>query len=115
MWLTGTNTNDDPNNFLYKDITIDMNRLMELPENGYLEISDLEVDCCKNDNDVSGNKDEFLGADFEQNENDLPDLGPVFDNEECVFDENTEMGSFIPSKMTFFILQSMKWILGCHL
>ena len=28
LWLTGVNANGNPYNFLYKDITIDMNRLM---------------------------------------------------------------------------------------
>jgi len=89
-WLTAIKTNGGPNNFLYKDIKIDMERLTQLPENGFLDFPDREIESSDKDqeNDTS-----------EQNENDIPDLGPVEQNEERVFDENSEMGSFMPSKI----------------
>ena len=35
-WLTGTNENGEPNNYLYQNITIDNERLKALPENNTL-------------------------------------------------------------------------------
>jgi len=82
---------------LYKDITIDMNRLIKLPENGFLEIPDLEVESHNKNSDFSDNENEF--SDIEEDENDLPDMGPIDENEERIYDKNSEMGSFIPSKI----------------
>ena len=90
VWLTGKNQNGEPNNFLYSDIQIDMERLAALPDNGFIELSDLQVN--------SSNEPE---NDNEEEENELlPDFGPVNneDDDEHVFDKNTEMSSFLPSK-----------------
>ena len=61
MWLTGTNENGEPNNILYKDITIDYDWLESLPVNGYLP----ETKSVKFDSDE---------LDFDSDVNELPDL-----------------------------------------
>jgi len=55
----------------------DMERLTQLPENGFLDFPDREIE--SSDKDQENYKSE-------ENENDIPDLGP----EERVFDENSE-------------------------
>ena len=64
IWLSGTNENGEPNNILYKDITIDHDLLESLPVNGYLpETKSVEFD-----------SDEL---DFDSDLNELSDLGPM--------------------------------------
>ena len=85
MWLTGTNENGEPNNILYKDITIDYDLLESLPVNGYLpETKSVEFD-----------RDEL---DFDSDVNELPDLGPM-NSDENVSNEHTEMRSFLPGNL----------------
>ena len=85
MWLTGTNENGEPNNILYKDITIDYDFLESLPVNGYLP----ETKSVEFDSDELG---------FDSDVNELPDLGPM-NSDENVYNEHTEMGSFLPGNL----------------
>ena len=91
-WLTGKKENGEPNNPRYQDVFIDVNRFNSLPEDDYIRIpmnanfencdTELSDDECDKDNDV------------------LPDMGPNFDqDDEKVYDCNTEMGSFIRTKI----------------
>ncbi|XP_066932700.1 uncharacterized protein [Clytia hemisphaerica] len=100
LWLTGKNEQGEPNNFLYSEINIDMERLQKLPENGFIDLPDLHIMNEKNDIE-SGEENESDNENEDVSENEeLPDLGPVNDdNNERVFDENTEMKSFLPSKL----------------
>lgn len=71
------------NNPLYKDVHVDKNVLNDLPTNG---IPNLPILNCETN-------DSELDIDV--------DRGPVdIDSEEMVYDRNSEMSSFIPSKMT---------------
>ncbi|XP_066914869.1 uncharacterized protein [Clytia hemisphaerica] len=102
LWLTGKNEQGEPNNFLYSEINIDMERLQKLPENGFIDLPDLHVQMNEKNDIESGeeNESDNENEDVSENYEELPDLGPVNDdNDERVFDENTEMKSFLPSKL----------------
>lgn len=87
MWLTGVNETGEPNNFLYKDVKINHQNIADLPENGVL-IGVTRIEC-GDQNQKFNDKDDC--------EIDI-DSGPVdFDDNEKVYNSQTEMGSFIPS------------------
>ena len=93
--MTGENENGEPNNFLYHDVNIDIERINKLPENGNLVLTDFELNVTNYDNENDGETDL---SDFEDNNNNVPDLGPINVDDERVIDKNNEMGSFIPTK-----------------
>ena len=101
LWLTGKNDKGEPNNFLYSEININMERLQKLPENGFIDLPDLHVQMNEKDDYESCDEKESDEENDDLSESEeLPDLGPVNDdNDERVFDENTEMKSFLPSKL----------------
>ena len=82
-WLTSTDKNGRPNNIVYKDVIIDHSRFLQLPEDDFLNLS--------------------MTVDFEnemmEDEEILPDRGPNIDQDELLYDKNTEMGSFVPTKV----------------
>ena len=82
LWLTGVNENGEPNNVVYKNVTIDYTRVQSLPDNDFIvkEIKSTEVDNVQED--ISNCE--------------LPDLGP--EQLEKVHDENSEIHSFLPTK-----------------
>lgn len=86
VWLTGKNDKGEYNNVKYQDVVIDRSRFESLPENGYLNLP-MNVDF-KNES----NNDNI-------DEETLPDMGPNPEGDEKVYDSNTEMGSFIPTKV----------------
>ena len=87
IWLTGQDSKGEPNNPRYQNVTIDIERFNSLPEDDYLKIP-MNVDFKQ------------YGDDEFDEEEALPDLGPNLDqSEEKLYDINTEMGSFIPSKV----------------
>ena len=87
MWLTGVNETGESNNFLYKDVKISHQSIADLPENGVL-IGVTRVEC--GDQKQNANDDDDSEIDI--------DSGPVdFDENEKVYNSQTEMGSFIPS------------------
>ena len=83
-WLTSTNEYGRPNNIVYKDVAIDHSRFDHLPEDDFLDLS-MSVDF----------QDEII----EDDEEVLPDRGPNIDQDEQLYDKDTEMGSFIPTKV----------------
>lgn len=80
LWLTGVNEQGEPNNVVYKDVVIDYERVAKLPEEDFLVQNMRTVDYDNN---------------FE--DDNLPDVGPPDDSK--VFDENSEIFSFLPSKV----------------
>ena len=82
-WLTGKNINGQPNNPLYKNVKIDKQTLADLPEHGIL--SDVtRVEC---------------GENARENEDVDIDTGPEnFEDNERVYNSETEMNSFVPRK-----------------
>lgn len=85
-WLTGVNKHGEPNNFLYKDITISDQNLAELPENG-VPLNVPKVECGMETSDKSNSN---IGI----------DSGPLdFDDNEKVYNSESEMGSFIPTNI----------------
>ena len=87
MWLTGVNETGEPNNFLYNDVKISHQNIADLPENGVL-IGVTRVEC--GDQKQNANDDDDSEIDI--------DSGPIdFDENEKVYNSQTEMGSFIPS------------------
>ncbi|XP_066915540.1 uncharacterized protein [Clytia hemisphaerica] len=101
LWLTGKNGQGEPNNFLYSEITLDMEKLERLPENGFVTLPELNEK--KNDSESleEGEKNESDEESEDVSESEeLPDLGPINDDiDERVFNENTEMRSYLPSKL----------------
>lgn len=83
-WLTGEKENGQPNNPLYKNVRIDKQTLANLPEHGIL--SDVtQVEC----GDSTVESDD-VGI----------DTGPVnFENDEKVYNSQSEMGSFVPTNI----------------
>ena len=83
-WLTGEKENGEPNNPLYKNVKIDRQTLANLPEHGVL--SDVtRVEC---------------GDSTIENEDVGIDTGPVnFEDDEKVYNSQTEMGSFVPTNV----------------
>ena len=83
-WLTGENENGEPNNPLYKNVKIERQTLANLPEHGVL--SDVtRVEC---------------GDSTIENEDVGIDTGPVnFEDDEKVYNSQTEMGSFVPTNI----------------
>eukprot|EP00111_Clytia_hemisphaerica_P020703 TCONS_00061034-protein len=104
LWLTGKNDKGEPNNFLYSEININMERLQKLPENGFIDLPDLHVQMNEKSDIVNDKENESDEEDEDVSESEeLPDLGPVNDdNDERVFDGSTEMKSFLPSKLKGF-------------
>ena len=94
LWLTGTNENNESNNFLYKDIVIDYNIIERLPENDYLS----EANSVYFDEKLSGEGSEEEENEEQGEEEILPDLGPI-NSEDKVYDKFTEMGSFLPGNV----------------
>ena len=87
MWLTGVNETGEPNNFLYKDVKISHQNIADLPENGVL-IGVTRIECGDQNQKFNDNDDSEIDI----------DSGPVdFDENENVYNSQTEMGSFIPS------------------
>ena len=85
-WLTGVNKDGEPNNFLYKDVQISEQNLHELPENGVL-LNVSKVEC-----GIEVNEQSDSNVDI--------DSGPVdFDDNEKVYNSESEMGSFIPANI----------------
>ena len=85
-WLTGVNKDGEPNNFLYKDVQISKENLDELPENGVL-LNVSKVEC-----GIKVNEQSDSNVDI--------DRGPVdFDDNETVYNSESEMGSFIPANI----------------
>lgn len=68
-WLTGVNKDGEPNNFLYKDVQISEQNLLELPQNGVL-LNVSKVECGIEVNEQSdSNVDIDSGpVDFDDNE-----------------------------------------------
>lgn len=83
-WLTGEKENGEPNNPLYENVKIDRQTLANLPEHGVL--SDVtRVEC---------------GDSTIENEDVGIDTGPVnFEDDEKVYNSQTEMGSFVPTNV----------------
>ena len=98
-WLTGENSNGEPNNFLYHNVNIDTERLNKLPEDGHIKLSELEVSANLDDCEEMDYETDIEDNDLDNDGNNLPDFGPINENEERVFDKNSEMSSFIPSKI----------------
>ena len=72
-WLTGEKENGEPNNLLYKNVKINRQTLANLPEHGDSTI---------------------------ENEDVGTDTGPVnFEDDEKVYNSQTEMGSFVPTNV----------------
>jgi len=85
-WLTGVNKHGEPNNFLYKDVKISEQNLAELPENG-VPLNVPKVECGMENSDQSNSNIDI-------------DSGPVdFDDNEKVYNSESEMGSFIPTNI----------------
>ena len=86
-WLTGVNKDGEPNNFLYKDVRISKENLTQLPENGVLSnVPKVECEVENNGASISHIK---------------VDSGPVeYDDNERVYNSDSEMGSFIPSNVS---------------
>ena len=85
-WLTGVNKDGEPNNFLYKDVQISEQNLHELPENG-VRLNVSKVEC-----GIEVNEQSDSNVDI--------DSGPVdFDDNEKVYNSESEMGSFIPANI----------------
>ena len=95
-WLTGKNEKGEPNNPLYQDVTIDVNRFVSLPEDDYL-IMPLNANF--------KNYDEKMSEDEDGNDNDdeiLRDIGHNSEeNEDKVYDSNTEMGTTFVFKQIY--------------
>ncbi|XP_066915890.1 uncharacterized protein [Clytia hemisphaerica] len=92
-WLTGKNEKGEPNNIRYQDVTIDENRFDSLPEDDFLKMP-MNANFENYEKDISNDDD--CCSDDEV----LPDMGPNSEeNDEKVYDCNTEMGSFIPTKI----------------
>ena len=95
-WLTGKNEKGEPNNALYQDVTIDVNRFVSLPEDDYL-IMPLNANF--------KNYDEKMSEDEDGNDNDdeiLRDIGHNSEeNEDKVYDSNTEMGTTFVFKQIY--------------
>ena len=73
--------------FLYKDVRISKDNLTQLPEHGVLS-NIPKVEC-----EVENNDAESLHI--------KADSGPVeYDDNETVYNSNSEMGSFIPSNVS---------------
>lgn len=89
-WLTDVNESGEPNNFLYKDVKISHQNIADLPENGVL-IGITRIEC--------GDQNQKFNADDDDDDSEIDiDSGPVdFDENEKVYNSQTEMGSFIPS------------------
>ena len=86
-WLTGAKENGEPNNSLYKNVRIDKQTLANLPERGIL----------------SGVTRAECGVSAVENDNVGIDTGPVnFEDDEKVYNLQTEMGSFVQGSYTFF-------------
>lgn len=83
-WLTGEKENGQPNNPLYKNVRIDKQTLVNLPEHGIL--SDVTwVEC---------------GDSTVENDDVGIDTGPVnFEDDEKVYNSQSEMGSFVPTNI----------------
>ena len=81
LWLTGVNEQGEPNNVVYKDVVIDYERVAKLPEEDFFVKNMRTVDC-----------DNGFENDY------LPDIGPLNDDSK-VFDENSEIFSFLLSKV----------------
>ena len=88
FWLTGKNNKGEPNNPRYQDVTIDKTRFDSLPEDDFFKMPmNVEFESSENEN---SDEDEEIN----------PDLGPYAEeNDEKVYDCNTEMGSFISTKV----------------
>lgn len=86
-WLTGVNKDAEPNNFLYKDVRISKENLTQLPENGVLS-NVPKVECEVKNNGATSSHIKV-------------DSGPVeYDDNERVYNSDSEMGSFIPSNVS---------------
>lgn len=76
--------------YKYKDVKISHQNIADLPENGVL-IGVTRIEC-------GDQNQKFNANDNDDSEIDI-DSGPVdFDENEKVYNSQTEMGSFIPSK-----------------
>ena len=82
-WLTGLNETGEPNNHLYQNVTINHNALESLPENGVLNTVTT----------VDLNNDHTEGQEV------VTDLGPSNLDDDKVYDENSEMSSFLPTNI----------------
>lgn len=86
-WLTGVNKDEEPNNFLYKDVRISKENLTQLPENGVLS-NVPKVECEVENNGATSSHIKI-------------DSGPVeYDDNERVYNSDSEMSSFIPSNVS---------------
>ena len=82
-WLTGEKENGECNNRLYKNVKIDRQTQAYLPEHGFLS-GVTRVEC---------------GDSTIENEDVGIDTGPVnFEDDEKVYNAQTKMGSFVPTK-----------------
>ena len=83
--LTGTDENGGPNNFLYKDVTIDCDLLEKLSVDGYLsEAKSVEFDSNE--------------LEFDSDCNDFPDPRPK-NSDYNVYSKYTETGRFLPGNL----------------
>lgn len=87
-WLTDMNEDEEPNNPLYRNITIDKQIVASLPENGILK-NVTRIECGQHVDETQ-----------KPNEDIDTDTGPVkFDDDEKVYNSETEMGSFVPTNI----------------
>ena len=97
FWLTGLNESGKPYNHLYQNVAIDRNALDSLPENGVLN----------NITTVDLENDQAEGQEVGIN------LGPNNPNtDDKVYDENSEMSSFLSTNINKYFLTRLKSMSG---